>query len=187
MEQRRRRIDRVTADDFLDGVEDKGPGELRAMRDDCREEEARLSYTRRLLQARLDIVRAELARRRGEDEGHSLVEELPDILADPNSTRRDQPHARLSPVYAPSGDERRSEDRLTDDTAVGEVLDLDDEALASLAERLDGEEQTVSALRRTVLHALDRLQEELVARYRDHGHLDEIVAAAVPPTPPSPR
>ncbi len=57
-EGRRRRIDRVTAPDYLDGLADRtAAAEIRAMRDDCRSEETRLSYARRVLQGQLDIAR----------------------------------------------------------------------------------------------------------------------------------
>jgi hypothetical protein len=53
-----RRIDRVLDPRFTDRVDQLGLAELRARR-----EEAEVSYLRRLLQGRLDILRAELARR----------------------------------------------------------------------------------------------------------------------------
>src|SRR6185312_753872 len=45
------------------------------------QEEVNLSYTRRLLQGRLDIVRREL-QRRAEHDGRSLVDLLPEILSE---------------------------------------------------------------------------------------------------------
>jgi hypothetical protein len=72
-DKQRRRIDRVTAPDFLDELEGRQPNEVRAMRDDCQAEEARLSYERRLLQGKLDIARAEAARR-GTGEELGLIE-----------------------------------------------------------------------------------------------------------------
>lgn len=177
----RRRIDRVTSPEFLDGLAERTLDELRGMRDDCREEETRLSYARRVLQARLDIARAEQARRRGDEPPPSLVDGLPEILADEVSHRSGQPHARLSPVYAPTDEGRRAEDRLSEDATIGSVPDLDDAGLDALVDRLQGEETSLSSLRRTVLEALDRLQGELVARYREHADLDDILSAATRP------
>ena len=77
----RRRIDRITDEDFLDGLADLVPADIRTMRDDCREEEARLSYARRLLHGQLDIALAELQRREGTD-ADSLVSTLTTILTD---------------------------------------------------------------------------------------------------------
>jgi len=164
-EQGRRRIDRVAAPDFLDGLDERSSEEILGMRDDCREEEARLSYTRRLLQARIDIARAEQARRRGDASG-GLIESLPAILADDVSTRRSQPQARLAPVYVPgSGHDRRAEDRA--DAGLGQLPDLDDDELDELLRRTVGDERAVSDLRRRVLDHLDRLQDEIVARLKD--------------------
>ena len=41
-QQRRRRIDRVTSDDYLEGLDAVDLAGVRTMRDDCREEEASL-------------------------------------------------------------------------------------------------------------------------------------------------
>ena len=55
--------------------------EVRQLRRRAEQEEVNLSYTRRLLQGRLDIVRREL-QRRAENDGRSLVDLLPEILAE---------------------------------------------------------------------------------------------------------
>lgn len=178
----RRRIDRVTAPGLLDGASQRSVATLRQQRDDCREEEARLSYTRRLLQGQLDVVRAELARRSGEEAG-SLVDQLPRILADrpaPGSRV-----ARAAPVYDPGqpGDRRR-EDSVLDEVSLADLPDLTDEELAAVADRLSKEERVVSELRRTVLSNLDGLQDELIGRYReDSSAVGEAVGSVVPPPP----
>lgn len=166
----RRRIDRVAASDFLDGVEERPTDEVRAMRDDCREEEERLSYARRLLQGRIDITRAELERRRsGDSAGGGLIDTLPSILADRTSSRRGQSQARPSPLYVPADEHSR---RADDDQAdLAQLPDLDDDALAELLARLTSDERALSDLRRRVLDHLDRLQDEIVTRLRD-GRID---------------
>ena len=50
--------------------------EVRRLRREAEQQEVNLSYTRRLLQGRLDIVRREL-QRRSEHDGRSLVDLLP--------------------------------------------------------------------------------------------------------------
>ena len=77
----RRRIDRVLSPDFLTGMGDDSLADVRARRHEAEQEEADLSYVRRLLQGRIDIVRAELRRRSGDERG-SLVDQLAGILAD---------------------------------------------------------------------------------------------------------
>jgi len=181
MEQRRRRIDRVTATDFLNGLDDRTTDELRTMRDDCREEEAVLSFARRVVQGQTDIARAEQARRSGGHEAN-LVDELSGILAEKADGERDPLKARTSPLFVP-GDQAyasRLHDPHIDDPELSRIPDLDDEELAALRERLSGQEVQVSELRRSVLDHLDALQAELVRRYRDGaGDVDAVVASAV--------
>ena len=78
----RRRIDRVLAGDFLSGLTELPLDALRARRREAEQEEADLSYLRRLLQGRMDIVSAELRRRQGGSTEGSLVDQLAGILAE---------------------------------------------------------------------------------------------------------
>ena len=176
-ERRRRRIDRLTADDYLEGLTSRDIGEVRAMREDCREEEAHLSYARRLLQGRLDIARAEQARRRGESDT-SLIDDLARILADAPSDR--PRHVTSAPLYAPGEGDRRRDDVSLDDGSFAGIVDLDDEGLASYLERLAAEEKQVSQRRRVLLDHLDALQAELVRRLQAGDvDVDEIVSLSV--------
>ena len=74
-----RRIDRVLDPGFTEGVDRLGLPELRARR-----EEADVSYLRRLLEGRLDILQAELERRSagGDQDVGGLLAGLPKILTD---------------------------------------------------------------------------------------------------------
>lgn len=171
----RRRIDRVTAPDYLDDLEDRTVPQLRDLRDECRAEEAELSYVRRLLQARLDIARGELARRSGDGQA-DLLQALPQILADRRSPRVRSP--RAVPLFSPDDRRgRRSYDALTTDASIARIPDLGDDELGRLVEQLVEEERRVSGLRRIVLDHLDTLQAQLARRYRagDVG-VDDIVS-----------
>lgn len=184
-EHDRRRLDRITAEDYLAGMDERSAAEVRKMRDECRDEESHLSYTRRLLQGRVDIARAEAARRQGGYSG-DLVDALPRILADAPSRRTtaDRPAAaRSSPVFAPEG-VRRQEDHLLDDGILGQVPDMSDDELAELTEQLEADERRISDLRRLVLDRLDTLQDELIRRYqKGQVPVEDIVAAATRPRP----
>lgn len=172
----RRRIDRISSDDYLDGLAERTPAEIRAMRDDCREEEARLSYARRLLHGQLDIAKAELQRREGAV-AESLVATLTEILTDePKPSGRSVSNSEIFVPKGPLG--RRRGDRVLEDMPLGRLPDLDDEELAEAVGRLTEEEQAISELRRTVLDHLDRLQQELIARYRDGAtNINEVVTS----------
>jgi hypothetical protein len=183
MEQRaggRRRIDRVTAPDLLDGLGEHPQEVLRALRDDCREEEARLSYARRVVQGQLDIARAELDRRHADGTDDDLVGRLSAVLADePSGSSRE---ARTVTFYSPDeGPDRRGGDAVAELPSLGQLPDLDDVRIAALITELEAEETRVSELRRIVLTHLDALQGELVRRYREGAaDLDAILSAALP-------
>lgn len=179
---RRRRIDRVSAADLLDDVGQQPTQELRSLRDDCRQEESRLSYARRLIQGQVDIARSEQERRRG-GEGGDLLASLPGILADePTGGARS---AHTMSFYTPDDDDgRRSGDDVLDGPSLGQLPDLGDDELEALIERLRAEEARVSELRRAVLDNLDGLQAELVRRYRDGDvAVDDLMSSALPSTP----
>ncbi len=77
-----RRIDRVLAEDYLAGLAEAPLGDVRSLRDEAEQEEADLSYLRRLLQGRIDILRAErTARLKGKGVTDVDVERLTDILS----------------------------------------------------------------------------------------------------------
>ena len=79
-----RRIDRVLDPGFTEGVDRLGLPELRARREEAEAEEADVSYLRRLLEGRLDILQAELERRSagGDQDVAGLLAGLPKILTD---------------------------------------------------------------------------------------------------------
>jgi hypothetical protein len=177
--EQRRRIDRITAPDYLDGLDARSPADLRAMRDDCRAEEARLSYERRLLQGKIDILRAEAARRDA-GEGGGLVDALPSILADQPTG---QPRGvRATPVYEPETSEQRRGMEAELEGVLARVPDMSDDELAATINKLVTWEGEVSGVRGEVLRSLDALQEELIRRYREGDlALDEILSPAGPP------
>jgi hypothetical protein len=57
------RLDVILADSYLEDLEDVDTQEIRRRRAECEEEEQGISYARRVVQGRLDILRAELLRR----------------------------------------------------------------------------------------------------------------------------
>jgi hypothetical protein len=163
-----RRIDRVLADDYLTGLSERSLDEVRSMRADAEQEETDLSYLRRLLQGRLDILRAEVDRRAGRGEGGSLLEALPGILADdaessaPHGLGR---HVTVEPSRVDS--HRRYVEALVADTDLSDPTRHDDDELARLLDVLEREEAEVSAKRRAVQSVMDACTAEITRRYRD--------------------
>jgi hypothetical protein len=161
----KRRIDKVLASNYLEGIEQLPLDEIRALRDDAGQEETDLSYLRRLLQGRIDIVTAELGRRGGGDES-GLVGNLPRILAD--ASRSESRGMGRHQVSEPSntGSTRRAEEQL----ASMDVTDLeshDDDEVRALLEDIRATETDISARRRAVQGVFDAASAEITKRYRD--------------------
>lgn len=172
----KRRFDRVTDPGLPGRLGTLGTDEVRTLRDESREEEARLSYVRRVLHGRIDIARAEVQRRGGT--GQELLGRLPEILSGSGGGAG---HARSLRVYQPNDDEprRRREDQLTDESSLSRLPQMSDDELAAFVERLAVTEREVSDHRAKVLAHLDLLQDELVARYRDgRASIDEVLSSA---------
>jgi hypothetical protein len=162
-----RRIDRVLAEDYLAEVSSIDMGELRSLRKEAEQEETDLSYLRRLLQGRLDILRAELARRSGGD-GGTLVDALPQILADEgasNSPHGLGRHIAAEPSRADS--HRRHVEALVADVDLSNPAAHDEASLRRAVDALEREEQEVSNKRRAVQSVMDACTAELTRRYRD--------------------
>ena len=74
-------VDALLQPAFLENATTQPMADVRLLRREAEQQEVNLSYTRRLLHGRLDIVRREL-QRRAEHDGRSLVDLLPEILSE---------------------------------------------------------------------------------------------------------
>ncbi|WP_149827414.1 AmfC protein [Streptomyces tailanensis] len=157
--------------------------ELRVLRRDAQRDEADLSYVRRLLQGRIDILRAELARRGGAAEpaesaggrASALVDLLPEILTDAPARQRSS--ARHVTVGTPHGEEYRL--LAAEMLAEVELSDLaartDDELGAGL-NRLVRYERQVSGRRRRLQRTADDCSAEIARRYREgEAQVDDLL------------
>ena len=172
----RRRIDRVLDPEFLQGVADVALSEVRSRRHEAEQEEADLSYVRRLLQGRIDIVRAELGRRSGDERG-SLVDQLASILAE--GTRSEARGSGHHNVVEPSrvADHRRSVEQLVSDVGVSDVVNRSDDELADSLTRLTEYEAAVSRNRRRVQEVMDACTAEIARRYQSgEATVDDLLA-----------
>lgn len=158
--------------------------ELRALRRSAQREEADLSYVRRLLQGRIDILRAELNRRSAPGspvvaEGRpqaALVDLLPEILADGPSGHRSS--ARHVTLGTPQGAEYR---RLAEETlaeiGLSDLGARTDEELAGAMGRLADCERQVSRQRRELQRTADDCGAEITRRYREgEAHVDDLLS-----------
>lgn len=174
----RRRIDRVLAPDYVSDLDRLDLAEVRARRDDAAQEETDLSYLRRLLHARIDIVKAERARR-AEGGSASVVERLAEILADnavgpaPVGSGR---HQTLEPSRAEA--HRRHVEALVSDADLSDVTSLPDERLDLALRTYVAEEASVSQRRREVQQVVDVLNDQIATRYRaGSASVDRLLAA----------
>ncbi|BAJ30157.1 MULTISPECIES: hypothetical protein [Kitasatospora] len=165
----------------VDGLGGLALEELRVLRRDALEQEADLSYLRRLLHGRMDILRAELQRREvplaGAGEARpALLDRLPAILADaPSANRRPARHVTLGP---PRGERYR----LAADALMGDVqlADLAAHATADLLaaiERLDEHQREVSGRRQALQRTADDCGAEITRRYREgEARVDDLLS-----------
>ncbi|MFG2845545.1 ABC transporter substrate-binding protein [Kitasatospora sp. NPDC048296] len=177
-------------------LERLGLDQLRVLRRETLEQEADLSYLRRLLHGRMDILRAELDRRpgcgpahpartggegsgappTGEGRGGDLLDRLPAILTDaPSAVRRSARHVTLGPP-------RTQESQLEADALMGDVQLADlaahpAEELSAALERLRAHEREVSGRRQRLLRTADGCNAEITRRYRDgEARVDDLLS-----------
>ncbi len=162
-----RRIDRVLSDGYLDGLAELPLADVRALRAEAEQEEADLSYLRRLLQGRVDIIKAELARRRGElGEASSIVEQLPRILADDRGPAYGLGrHSAVEPSRVE--EHRRLVERLVADSDLSALAGRTADQLEETLARFGDHERHISEQRRAVQAVMDSCTKEITRRYRD--------------------
>ena len=160
-----RRIDRVLDEAFVAGLEELDLDELRARRRDVEQEEADLSYVRRMLQGRMDILRAEMLRRSGGSGDQSVVDHLAEILSDPGrSTHGSGRFLTVEPSRV--ADHRRAVEQVIADLGISDVEGHSDEEVRAALTRVEEFERTVSEDRRAVQQVMDSLTAEVARRYR---------------------
>lgn len=168
----RRRIDRVLDPAFLEGLDSLDLDDIRARRAEADQEEVDLSYARRMLQGRLDILRAEREAREsgrpglGEPRSDSeIAAQLSKILAD--EPRVDHGLGRHISSAQPSrvGETRREAERAVADVGGSDLAHLTDAELLGALEHLEDVERRVSRARRQVQGVVDSLTAEIARRY----------------------
>lgn len=167
MTDRRRRIDLVLEPEYLQNLDTLELEELRTRRDTAEDVESQISYYRRLLHGRMDLLSFEVKRRSGE-ESRSLLDALPEILAR-GLVLGQEPTARhievMPPIPSTTG--RRLIDQIMDDGVLTQLPDMSDAEVAEAIDRLKEIEGQLSEQRRQLHAVIDALQVEIVSRYRN--------------------
>ena len=165
-------LDRALSPEYLAGLDSWPVEELRERRGECQRLEDAASYLRRLVQVRLDII-ALVTRNRVHDDAtdpaalERLVRELPGALAEESGSRT--AGGRLVASGLGDDQERWAEARVAaagGGVSVDRTMELPLADLERLRDQLDALEQQVSGERRRLHDVLDRLQKELVQRYK---------------------
>lgn len=167
MSDRRRLVDRVTDPAYMADLGSKPEDELRAMRDECRDGENDLSFERKLCQARIDILMAELARRKGTEVG-DLVGRLPEILASETSGRGGPLPNRAPDLSIPRTADvpRRRVEEIAGERTLARLSQIPDEEIEQIIESLREHERDLSGRRKSVQEVLDVIQRELMRRFK---------------------
>ncbi|MFB7937705.1 RsiG family protein [Streptomyces sp. NPDC004779] len=148
--------------------------ELRTLRRDAQSDEADLSYVRRMLQGRIDILRAELARRT--DPEAPVLDRLSEILADvPSRLRTSARHVTLS---TPRAEEyRRLAAEMLSEVELSDLTARTDDELHTAMGRLAGYEQQISRRRQALQRTADDCGAEIARRYREgEAQVDDLLA-----------
>lgn len=127
--------------------------ELRDLRRELGDEESRVSYWRRIIQARIDLLT------RGATDG-DLVQRLTAVLAESGGVHRRLANLSVKPAHAIDAlpDLQQLWTRLVDTS--------DESSLTEFLDELHDAEADLSAMRREIHHRLDEATGQLIARYR---------------------
>jgi hypothetical protein len=168
-EVKRRLIEQVIDPSFVEGLSERSIEDLKTMRDQGREVENEVSFERRLCQARIDILSAELDRRAGKIEC-DLISRLPQILADEPSPKGpdESPLPQRPPDFsAPRSMDvpRRRVEELVGEQTLARLPELPEEEIKGNLEKLAEHERNLSSRRKKVHEVLDQVQGEIIRRY----------------------
>jgi hypothetical protein len=162
----RRLIDRVLDPAFTEALTARRIEELRSMRDSAKEAETELSFERRLCQARIDILTAELENRSG-GRDTDLMERLPEILAGQRPPSSGPLPARAPDLSVPRNADvpRRRVEEIAGERTLARLTQLSDEEIKGVVSALAEYEREISERRKRIHEVIDTIQAEIVRRY----------------------
>jgi hypothetical protein len=135
------------------------------MKSECTAVETSVSYYRRLAQGRVEILDAELERRRNGGTVEELIAKLPEILAGENGrpaaaqTRLAEPDAPMIELELPGHREQ-----LISDSTLADLPNLDDTRVEAIREDVAAFERELSELRHRLHGVLDGIEHEIATR-----------------------
>jgi hypothetical protein len=156
---------RVLDPAYLDALDASSIEELRTKHAECLELETEVSYVRRLTQARIDILEAEIERRTNGGSLEDLISRLPEILAD-SGPRGNPASSRLPMQMAPEQDSEWAPDFERFDGVLANLTTLSDTELDEAIAGLRALEREVSDQRRELFAVIDRIDTSLATQLR---------------------
>lgn len=150
--------------------------DLRSVRTQYEEIENGLSYSRRIIQGRLDTIAVELDRRSEGAADNDVLSRLPDALA--AHTRGPGLPRHAGELEPPEwSDQITGElDEILTPMSLSRLTELDESELRRAAANIAKLEREVSEFRREIHRRIDRLQEELISRYQSGATVDDLLA-----------
>lgn len=163
----RRTVDRIVEPSYLDNLQAIPIEELRRKKSECEALEMEVSYARRLIQGKLDILRYGAERLAGGDAVGvtEMVGDLPGILSEGAGGSSPRLSRMLTPANADN--QRREVERLTSTADLTRLEELTAPELEQILAQLDAAEKEASLRRRRVQSIMDQLTAELIRRYRE--------------------
>jgi len=163
---KRRLVDRIIEPTYVEGLTELSMEDLRSMRDECAEGETEVSFERRLCQARIDILSAELDQRAGKATG-DLISRLPQILAEGRGGSPGVLPNRAPNLSIPRNTDipRRRVEEIVGEQTLARLSQVPSEEIKKIIESLAEHEKTLSGKRKRVHEVLDEVQSEIVRRY----------------------
>ncbi len=162
-------LDAILDDDYVRNIGALSIEDVRARRAEWREVETGLSYLRRLVQGRLDVLAAAREHRAEGGDGEELedvIARLPTLLA--GSTRGAGPGRLPQSIGTGEVDEdliAELED-IIHDAGLDDLHERSDDELAAAVDILEAFEAKVSGLRKSLFTRIDAFDAELTRRYR---------------------
>ena len=163
----REKLERVLAADYLDDLESRPVDELRALRDECRAVGDDLSFLRRQVHGRLDIVRWELGRREAGEAPSSLEELIPKLDGILSGNVHAPGHSQMVDSVEPPDLDELTEELDSEVPPTWALLELDEEGLRGWAAKLEELEEGYSRPRREVFQREDAVKDLLAERFGD--------------------
>lgn len=164
-------LDRLFAPGYVDDLADRSLEQLRVMRAEFDRAETAVSYLRRVVQGRIDVVQ-EILRHDvpGDADLASLVEQLPAIIGagPPRPAGPGRLPTHLAPDMEVVGDDDLTGevDAVLDPGALGDLPTMERAVLEQISANLVELEERISAERRLLHERMDAVQAEIVNRYK---------------------